>query len=667
MTLSSISRLRFRWSIGYTLALAITLLVAILMAVTTLIDVRRENGRYRDELQDRGLLMASTLSDVMADSLYFTDIDHLTDIGNVVSGEQDILFVRVYSSEGILLGDSGNESRYPVGQLTPESVSNPLLPGQVTFEQDDYILEVTGPIHVGEEFLGWVRFGYDVSPLRAKVRALTIQRVWLSSGIVGASTILAFLFAQYFVRPIKRLVRETSKIASGEAVSPAENPRRDELGDLALSFSHMSRSLRERTDESNAANQALRRLNNELEIRVEERTADLRNANQNLWSEIRERERTEHALRQSSRLAAIGQLAAGVAHEVNNPLNGAMGLTELLMMEDLPEHVQDDLRKICADTERAAKITQSLLAFARKREPNLGVVDLSATVDRALELKQNDFKIYNIDVTVQLTFGSAEVSGDEHQLVEALLNILNNAQQAVSDAPGNRSIRIIGTTSHGTVSITIRDDGPGISPEDIDKVFDPFFTTRGADGGTGLGLSVCQGIIERHGGKLWVESELGRGASFQIELPAIQQETATDAPRHSAEKPAVTAKQILVVDDERDVRDFAARVLSLDGHVVDHVAGGQEAWIKLQQKTYDCIFMDLRMPHMDGRDLYSLIEAQDKEQASKIVFITGDTISRETREFVSTKRNPLLEKPFTAEQLRRMLWSLQGDGDAGRV
>ena len=235
--------------------------------------------------------------------------------------------------------------------------------------------------------------------------------------------------------------------------------------------------------------------------------------------DITERKRTEQRMQETARLASIGELSAGVAHELNNPLAGILGLSQLITAEDLPEQVLDDIRNIYREAQRATRIVQSLLSFARKYEPNKLLVNLAEILRKVLEFKSHDFKVNNIQVNTVWPEQVPEVMGDENQLIQVILNILTNAEQAMLGSHRRGVLDIIGSDVGDRIKITFADNGNGIPPENLRKVFDPFFTTKRVGEGTGLGLSICYGIIREHGGEMWAESTLRDGASIHLELP----------------------------------------------------------------------------------------------------------------------------------------------------
>ena len=242
-------------------------------------------------------------------------------------------------------------------------------------------------------------------------------------------------------------------------------------------------------------------------------------------TERKQAEEREKQLQQqlnlSSRLASIGELAAGVAHEISNPLTGILGFSERLMRKSTDEEVSRDLEIIHNEAQRVAKVVGNLLTFARRREPKKEYSDINDILQQALELRAYELKTSDIEVVTSLAPGLPRTMADFHQIQEVFLNIIFNAEQAMSEANGGGKLSVKTQRTGDYIRISFADDGPGIPAEQLDKVFDPFFTTRGEKGGTGLGLSLCHGIVAEHAGKIYAKSKPGKGTTFFVELPLI--------------------------------------------------------------------------------------------------------------------------------------------------
>ncbi len=243
--------------------------------------------------------------------------------------------------------------------------------------------------------------------------------------------------------------------------------------------------------------------------------------------DVTEKKEAEERIRESSKLASVGQLAAGVAHEINNPLGSITLFSELLLAGELSEAARQDVNRILDDARRAAGIVSNLLAYSRKNEPKKVLVKPAWVVERAIELKTYDFRKNNIEVEVETPDDLPFVTADENQLVQVMVNLLTNAEQAMRDAKGEGRITVQTVVTRGRVSVSVGDDGPGIPKENLSKIFDPFFTTKEVGQGTGLGLSISYSIVSQNDGNLRVISEKGEGTTFYIDLPAVEPINAT--------------------------------------------------------------------------------------------------------------------------------------------
>src|SRR6202022_1136968 len=222
----------------------------------------------------------------------------------------------------------------------------------------------------------------------------------------------------------------------------------------------------------------------------------------------------------AEKMAAVGQLVSGVAHEVNNPLTAILGFADLLMENpDLPESARKDLRVILQEAQRTKQIVQNLLSFARQMPPQRNAIQLNSILRRTVQLRSYDFNSHGVDIIEHLDEGLPEVMGDAHQLQQVFLNILTNAYDAVHEIGRSARIEIMSTKTGDAVEVSFCDNGPGISHPD--RIFDPFFTTKEVGKGTGLGLSICYGIVKEHGGEILCHNNTGRpGATFIVRLPA---------------------------------------------------------------------------------------------------------------------------------------------------
>lgn len=233
---------------------------------------------------------------------------------------------------------------------------------------------------------------------------------------------------------------------------------------------------------------------------------------------------TQVQLIQADKLAAIGQLVAGIAHEINNPLAAVSGHAQLLLRRNPEESIKSDLEVICHESSRIIKIVQNLLSFARQSAPQRRYVSVNEALEEILALRAYEMKVNNVELSRELQPDLPRTMADFQQLQQVFLNIVVNAEQAMTKAHG-RGRLLVKTGQAGPMIRTVfADDGPGIPQENLSKIFDPFFTTKEPGKGTGLGLSICSGIVQEHGGHMWVESEEGNGSTFTVEIPLVGEE-----------------------------------------------------------------------------------------------------------------------------------------------
>jgi two-component system NtrC family sensor kinase len=372
----------------------------------------------------------------------------------------------------------------------------------------------------------------------------------------------------------------------------------------------------------------------------------------------------QQQLIQSEKLSAIGELISGIAHELNNPLTGVMGYSQLLQLrKDLDERAKENLLKINNLALRCQKIVQNLLSFARKQKPERTLSDINEILEKTVELRSYELQVNNIEISRELDRNLPKTIADSHQLQQVFLNILTNAEQAMLESHGKGHLTIHTRTNDQNtgIIIEIRDDGPGIPESYLTRIFDPFFTTKEVGKGTGLGLSLSYGMIKEHGGNIYARSRVGEGSTFVIELPIIsrlQNETGAAAellPPALQFDNLVRGKRILVVDDEQYILDFFVEVFHALPMLVDTACDGRVAMKKMQSSDYDLIVTDFKMPQMGGRDLFNWVKDHRPHLASRIIFVTGDTVSLETRSFFEDHQNRYLAKPFKIEEVKEVI------------
>jgi PAS domain S-box-containing protein len=390
--------------------------------------------------------------------------------------------------------------------------------------------------------------------------------------------------------------------------------------------------------------------------------------------DVTELKRLEEQLIQAEKLAAMGQMLAGVAHELNNPLTAILGVTELL--RDQPaadETTKRQLELTHRQARRAARIVQNLLEFSRPAAPQKKPVDVNSLVERTLQLHDHSLRRNNVQVDFQCQSDLPPVIGDANQLIQVFLNLISNAEHAIREVRENGRIQIRIGRIGGHISLTVQDDGVGILPEALPRLFDPFYTTKRPGGGTGLGLSICMSIVREHGGSIDVETLPAGGTAFTVYLPVADLERSvaplTDlgisAPALQAASLSLKGRSVLVLDDEESIRMLLEEGLSSAGLRVDTAASPDEALRLVKSRSFDVLLCDLNLSTTGfatgGQDAAREMLAAAGPDKPDVIFMTGDLVVDEPR---PGEPRPL-QKPFRISDvlsaLREVLSSTAAD------
>jgi two-component system NtrC family sensor kinase len=364
--------------------------------------------------------------------------------------------------------------------------------------------------------------------------------------------------------------------------------------------------------------------------------------------DVTDQKMLQEQLIQSEKMSAIGQLVSGVAHELNNPLAGISAFAQLLLSEKrFPPDQRTAAEMIYAEARRASRIVQNLLTFARQHKPERTPTSVNQVLDDTLELRGYELRVRGIDVQRDYDEQSPETMADAHQLQQVFLNLITNAEQAMERAERDQQRLAIRTRRTGDlIRIEVEDTGPGIPPNLLERIFNPFFTTKPTGSGTGLGLSISLGIVREHEGRIWAENAPQGGARFVIELPIV-------APRPTGEFQSAPASHlvadrlhVLVVDDEASVRVALQRYLSSKGHEVETTASGREALARMREDAFDAVIIDMRMPDVSGEQLFGELKARDPSYAERVIFTTGQLVDDSVRTFLASTGRPCVPKPF---------------------
>lgn len=353
----------------------------------------------------------------------------------------------------------------------------------------------------------------------------------------------------------------------------------------------------------------------------------------------------------SERFSALGEIVAGVAHELNNPLTGLLGYSELLLKLAPDERSRGRLSRLHHEALRCRRIVENLLCFARKRQAYPRLNSLNEVVVRSVRFQEVAAAKAGVSVQTDLQPDLPPGLFDMAQLEQVVGNLLSNSFQALASRPAEqRRVRVSTALVDGRLRLNVHDTGPGIAASLRESIFEPFVTTRRPEGGTGLGLAVSYGIISEHQGTILVADE-GPGACLQIELPVAENVTVTSDRGPDGDQQEKHAPAVLLVDDEPVVLDLLEDVLTDSGYRVSRALNGAEALERLETEAFDAMLIDIKMPDMDGRRLYRVVCERRPGMAGRVVFTTGETDRKDLMAFMDDAGATLLRKPFELEQV----------------
>jgi signal transduction histidine kinase len=626
--------LRKRLAVRVVVPFAIALVVVFALTAAYLGRSIRDAGLR--ELRDRGALMADTIAYNAELPLLAGDGRALTALLEGASRYPDLL-------EAVVLDRSGAV----VARFVPPVQEAAVAPGpgikiesivytqpSVAEGQEGSALALDIDPATPKKPIGLVRLYVSPAGTAARTRSLELQIATIGLAVVLLAGGIGAFLVRILSRPIRDLVDATGRIASGDLTARVSPASEDEVGVLGNAFNRMAADL-----EVARAEVLMERA--DLERRVALRTAEL--------------ERAQETLIQTEKMTAVGQLVAGVAHELNNPLTVVLGYAGLILERSHDPELRRKLELMSGEAERARKIVQNLLAFARKQKKERSRVDLNEVATRTLGLRAYHLRSSNIHVETDLAESLPETHADFHQLQQVILNLLVNAEQAIQDSGRGSTIRV-STRRHGeTLVLVIEDDGPGMPPAIRSKIFEPFFTTKPVGRGTGLGLAICYGIVAEHGGEITVESDVERFTRFRITLPVVpvpEDAAMAYVPDGALGSGDGARRRVLVIDDDPGILQFVEDAFSGEPVVIETALGGQDGIARLSTgRTYDVILSDMRMPDIDGRSIFRYVRENRPELERRLVFATGDVANPEAIEFMQVCGRPILEKPFSIRVL----------------
>ena len=497
--------------------------------------------------------------------------------------------------------------------------------GEIRLSDEHFLCTAGELTEVGQSHhLGYLILSSYEEPLRI-LRSTQHTILLLGSLAILVGTTIVWVLIQKVTQPLRELRDSVEAVGRGDFSRRVEVRSQDECGELARVFNQM--------------------------------TENLKNSHEQLETAVDTLKTTQAQLVQSEKLSGIGEFIAGVAHELNNPLTSVMGFSELLRQVQVDPQYRRYLDMIHKSAMRCQKIVQALLSFARRQAPERKPVCVNRLIEAALDILSYQFRTSNIEPIARLDPNLPQAMVDPHQIQQVLVNLLNNARQAIEANQPAGWIRITTERAGNCVRVTLQDNGPGIPSENLSKIFDPFFTTKEVGVGTGLGLSLCYGIIKEHGGTIKPICKAGEGATFIIELPVTHSKDTevTTVAEPAAPPPDPTegrGRKVLVIDDEEPILQMVRETLSACGYQVDLASDGETGLRRLRETRYDLTLCDCRMPGLSGPQVYERLRQTDPKISEKFIFITGDVIGESTRRFLEKHQRICLPKPFTLTEFR---------------
>lgn len=483
------------------------------------------------------------------------------------------------------------------------------------------------------------------SEMKSNGRAMFTM--FIALGVFVAMALWPFRRAhqEYIWEPLEKLRRMLLEVKRGNLDLTAEVPPTVEIGSLFEAFLQMASELRGMRDS--------------LEDKVRQRAAELAMAQKDLL--------------QAAKLASLGQLVSGVAHEINNPLTSVLGFSEIVLgRPGLEPSIRAPIQTIHGEALRLKSLVANLGRFARRAPHHVLHLDLRTVADRLLELRHYQLLAENIHVHFSRPERPVWIKGDPDLLLQVLLNLVLNAEQAIRSCRQKGDIWLSCGWKKANAWITVRDNGCGMSSEVRDHIFDPFFTTRPMGQGTGLGLSISHGIMQQHEGKLTVESEPAKGTTMGMILPAVagdavESEIERRPAAASAPEVAIQASthsgqplRILAIDDEPEILSLVSHALSSRGMQVTSLEDSTKLPSVLGSGSFDAVICDLKMPGWDGLAVLRFLREKQPAMAAHFLLVTGNPADAD-KGWGDLDRVPILQKPFTLSRLAEMLEQVTSD------
>jgi signal transduction histidine kinase/CheY-like chemotaxis protein len=664
-----------RMSIRCKVILFFILLLLVVIGAFTIFSYTRISRILQDEIEKRAIDVTRTFTQMASGFIFESDYVTVLDNARELLQNRDILSITVTDSDGLTWISTRAEApvRIELDSFYQAAIRDAELQQRKIRSNGQWIIECVNPI------LALSKVAYLVS-VRISLHTISAQLVKSTQNIILLSLVMLYVavwlgiwLSRRLTGPIEELVRGTQEIGKGNLKYRIKATTLDEIGELAGSFNRMTDNLMAELSERKRVETELRRHRDHLEEIVEDRTQELKGVVKDLQIEIAERKAAERKkmqlearLQRSHKMEAIGTLAGGVAHDLNNILSAIVSYPDLLLMQ-LPEDspLIKPLVTIQDSGLKAAAIVQDLLTLARRGVAITEVVNLNHVIADYLKSPEYECLIRchpSIDVQTHLDSSLMNIKGSRVHLQKSLMNIIVNAVEAMPAggrlclATENRyvdhAINGYENVREGDyVTLTISDTGTGIAARDLERIFEPFFTTKTmGKSGTGLGMAVVWGTVKDHKGYIDVRSQLNLGTTFTLYFPVTRQQLAKVGPSPGLQGIKGQGESILVVDDVAQQREIASAILAELNYKVISVGSGEEALEYLTNHSIDLVLLDMVMtPGMDGLDTYNHILRLHPDQ--KAVIVSGFSETQRVKEAQRLGAGVYIKKPYMLEKI----------------
>ncbi len=677
-------------SLRFKINVAILTTCAIIAVFFSAILYPFELKRRQVRLEEVGILLSAVYHqrrEEIANQIFAGQKAALADALAQIQNVDGICLLTVYQLDGGVLISTDPFENIPLPDMIRDALGNAASFSREVWDSRPCAVYATDIRVIGER-IGYLKIYFDMTAVQREsdMTFFFFIALFLST-LLLMSLVLNLLLARSVIRPVSMLRKAILRVQAGELGEQVPVSARDEIGEMGAAFNEMSallnrkhceltRSIEERDAyfiRLEETNQALAELNSGLETMVAERTRALLESNEKLQQEINERKRAdeekrelEERLARSQKMEALGLLAGGVAHDLNNVLSGIVTYPEILLADLSADNpVREPLQVIHDSGRKAAAIVQDLLTLARRGVTTPKIVNLNPIIQDYLgspELKKLRFYHPDVEIEARHAPDLLNIRGSSVHLRKAVMNLVSNAAEAQPDGG-----RIVITTENRYIDqplqgyeevqegdyvvLTVEDYGVGITSDEMDRIFEPFYTKKVMGrSGTGLGMTVVWGTVQDHQGYINVRSTEGEGTVFDLYFPATREVLTQDLPPLSMSEYTGNGETVLVVDDVREQRKISAYLLTRLNYRVETVSGGEEAVSYLKTRSADVLVLDMIMdPGMDGLDTYRKI--LEIRPGQKAVIASGFAESERVRQAQKLGAGQYIRKPYTLEKI----------------